>query len=268
VELAAYLDRIGFAGQARPDLPTLKAVHRLHLLAIPYENLDVQLGRPLTTDPAAAFDKIVRRGRGGWCYEMNGLLGWALEAIGFKVTRLAGGVARALLGDASVGNHLVLRVDLDQPWLADVGFGDGPLEPFPITAGPFRSGPFDYRLEALADGWWRLHNQPRGGAPSFDFRCAPADEGLLDERCAWLQTAAVSPFVQNAVCQRYRPEGLAILRGRTLRLLDATATSERMIDSAEAYSAVLRDTFGLEVPGVATLWPRIVARHEALFGSQ
>jgi len=68
VELAAYLERIGYAGPARPDLATLRAVHRAHLQAIPYENLDVQLGRPVSIDPAAAYDKIVRRRRGGWCY--------------------------------------------------------------------------------------------------------------------------------------------------------------------------------------------------------
>ena len=71
--------RIGFSGVARPDLATLRAIHRGHALGISYENLDVQLGRPLSTSPAEAFDKIVRRRRGGWCYEMNGLMGAALR---------------------------------------------------------------------------------------------------------------------------------------------------------------------------------------------
>ena len=96
MDLQLYLDRIGFAGASRPDLATLRAIHRGHSLSISYENLDVQLGRPLTTSPAEAFEKIVRRGRGGWCYEMNGLLAAVLEEIGFKVTRLAGGVGRRI----------------------------------------------------------------------------------------------------------------------------------------------------------------------------
>src|SRR6185503_6394389 len=99
MDLQAYLDRIGFAGEARPDLATLTALHRAHLLAIPYENLDVQFGTPVTIEPAAAFEKIVTRGRGGWCYEMNGLFGAALDEIGFQVTRLAGGVRRDLMGE-------------------------------------------------------------------------------------------------------------------------------------------------------------------------
>src|SRR5690349_13822179 len=99
MQLSAYLDRIGYGGPVRADLATLKALHRAHLLTIPYENLDVQLGRRVTTDPADAYDKIVRRGRGGWCYEMNGLFAWALGEIGFSVIRMAGAANRELLGD-------------------------------------------------------------------------------------------------------------------------------------------------------------------------
>lgn len=267
MDLAAYLNRIGFAGQARPDLPTLQAVHRAHLLAIPYENLDVQLGRPVTTDPAAAFDKIVGRGRGGWCYEMNGLLGWALAEIGFSVTRMSGAVARAIRGDDAAGNHLILRVDLDdEAWMADAGFGDGPLGPFRIRPGAFRDGCFAFDLALQPDGWWRLTNHPRGGAPSFDFRDEPADETVLANKCHWLQTAPESGFVQNAVVQRHRPEGLAILRGRTLRTLLAHETQERLISSADEYVSVLADVFALDLPEAADLWPAIQARHAALFG--
>ena len=151
MDLAAYFDRIGFTAEARPDLATLRALHRAHLLSIPYENLDVQLGRPLTIDPEAAFDKLVTRRSGGWCYEMNGLLGAALDEIGFKVTRMAGAVMREVRGDAAIGNHLVLRVDLGEPWIADVGLGDGTLEPYRLRAGPMESGGYSFRLEALDD---------------------------------------------------------------------------------------------------------------------
>lgn len=266
MELAAYLRRIGFEGVARPDLATLKTIHRLHLLTIPYENLDVQLGRPVTIDPAAAFEKIVGRRRGGWCYEMNGLLGWALGEIGFDVTRVAGSVARAVIGDAQPGNHLVLRIELEGSWLADVGFGDGPIEPFRISPGAFSSHIFRFELDRTADGWWRLINHPRGGAPSFDFRPEAADEAILAERSHWLQTAPQSPFVQNAVVQRQRPDGLAILRGKTLKVLTHDATESRDLASADEYVQMLSEVFGLILPEAADLWPAICARHEALFG--
>ena len=135
MDLDAYLERIGYEGEPRIDLDTLRAIHRAHLLAIPYETLDVSLGRGASRDPDVIFDKLVTRRRGGWCYEMCGLLGMALDEIGFDVTPLAGGVERVVRGDSAVGNHLVLLVTLDEPYLCDVGFGDGLLEPIELRAG-------------------------------------------------------------------------------------------------------------------------------------
>ncbi len=268
MDLPAYLDRIGFAETPRPDLATLRALHRAHLLAIPYENLDVQLGRPVTIDPQAAFEKIVVRRRGGWCYEMNGLFAAALDEIGFAVTRLAGGVHREIRGDAAVGNHLVLRIDLDEPWIADVGFGDSARDPFPLRANAFRAAGFAFRLEAADATWWRFHNHPHGGAPSFDFTLDPAEPALLADRCAWLQTAPESNFVLNAVVQRHTPDGLLQLRGRTLRRVRPDGLDSRLLASADEYAAVLARDLGLDLPEAAGLWPRICARHDELFAAQ
>lgn len=267
MDLDAYFDRIGFAGEARPDLATLRAVHRAHLLAIPYENLDVQLGRPLTPDPAAAFDKIVTRRRGGWCYEMNGLLGAALDEIGFKVTRMAGGAMRELRGDFTIGNHLVLLVDLGEPWIADVGFGDGVLEPFRLQAAPLRVEGYDFRLEPLDESWWRFHNHEFGGAKSFDFAVAPADPALLAEKCDWLQSSPESPFTLNVICQRYRGGEILQLLGRTYRQIRPGVRDERLIASADDLVDVLARDFTLDVPEVATIWPRVVARHEEVMAA-
>ena len=268
MNLAAYLDRIGHTGPVRPDLATLRAVHRAHHFAIPYENLDVQLQRPVVTDPAAAFDKIVTRRRGGWCYEMNGVLGWALSEIGFKVTRMMAGVRREQDGDIAISNHLILRVDLeDGPWMADVGFGDGPVDSYPIVAGPIQGGLFAYRLEEMEGGWWRLHNHPAGGAPSFDFQIAPADEAAMADRCVWLQSDPASGFVQNAVVQRHQPDRLLMMRGRTLRILTVGGATDRLITNADDYVATLKADFALDLPEAASLWPAIAARHQALFGT-
>lgn len=266
MELQAYLERIGFTGLPRPDLATLKALHRAHALSISYENLDVQLGRPLTTSPAEAFDKIVRRGRGGWCYEMNGLLGAALEEIGFKVTRLAGGVHRMVRGDEAVGNHLVLLVELPEGlWIADVGFGDGSRDPFPLQEGPIRSDGFEYRLQKLAGGWWRLHNHDAGGAPNFDFSLDPADPALLSAKCLELQTSPASVFVMTAIAQRHMGDEIRLLRGRAFRRLRPGVKEDSLIDTAAEFVAVLQREFELDIPEAATVWDRVCARHEELF---
>ena len=264
MNLSAYLSRIGFSEAPRPDLATLQALHRAHLLAIPYENLDVQFGRPLNTDPAAAYEKIVGRGRGGWCYEMNGLFGWALSEIGFKVTRLGGGGGDP--GQVSVlGSHLVLRVDLDEPWIADVGFADGPIEPFAFSDGPFTQRGFEFGVESLSDGLWRLRNHQFGARPFYD--CGPTDEAALAERCVWLQSDPQSGFVQNAVAFHHNAEGFCSLIGRVLRVITPAGAEKSLVVDADDYVRTLRERFDLDFPEAASLWPKIVARHEALFAS-
>lgn len=264
MDLQAYFDRIGYAGAPRPDLDTLRELHRLHLYAVPYENLDVQLRRPTTIDPAAAFEKIVLRGRGGWCYEMNGLLGAALVEIGFKVTRMAGSVARGER-DRPLGNHLILRVDLDRPYIADVGFGDGLREPVPLAVGPIHCAGYDFRMEALEDGWLRFHNHATGGAPFFDFEDKPASPHQLADTCQWLSTSPDSIFVQTAICQRHRPDGIDVLLGRVLRDVTPTEKTDRLLGSSGEFVGVLREVFGLDLPEAASLWPAICTKHDELF---
>lgn len=269
MNLDLYLNRIGMPSGVRPDLSSLRALHRAHLFAIPYENLDVQLGRALATAPGPIFEKLVTNGRGGWCYEMNGLFAWALGEIGFDVTRLPGAVMREFRGDAAIGNHLVLKVHLPEGnYLADVGFGDGPIDPVRIEEGEFQAHGFSYSLSRLDEHWWRLHKPPGSGAASFDFSERSADEAMLAERCKWLQSAPESSFVQTAVCQRYTMDGLAILRGRSFRTLTPHHQSERLLASGDEYVSVLKSIFGLEVPEAYALWPKICARHEEFVALQ
>ncbi len=266
MDLAAYLARIGYVGTPRVDLPTLHDIHRAHLRALPYENLDVLLGQPGGVGIQGGYDKIVTGGRGGWCYEMNGLLGWALSEIGFQVTRMSGAVSRTERGEISHGNHLVLRVDLDQPYIADVGFGDGMLEPIPLRAGTYSRAGFDFRLETLDADWWRFHNHPFGGAPYFDFTLATARDEDLATTCQWLRTSPESIFTQVAIVQRHTPEGLVVLLGRMLRRIQPDGKSHTLIGSSEELVDVLAREFGLDLPEAATLWPAICAKHDELFG--
>lgn len=268
MQLSAYLSRIGYDGPVRPDLDTLKAVHGAHLRAIPYDALDVQLGKALTTDVAAAYRKIVEQGRGGWCYEMNGLFGWALSEMGFATTRLCSGPMRPYAAERELGNHLIIRVDLDEPWIADVGYGDGPIEPYRMTPGEFTQRGFTYRLEDIGGGWLRLINHPFGLSPTYDFQPDLSDEDLLSARCLHLRTSPESPFVLNLVALRHTQNGVFHLVGRKLRGCEnGLPTPSRLLNSADELEQVLREDFGIRVPeGVKDLWPRVCARHEELFG--
>jgi N-hydroxyarylamine O-acetyltransferase len=267
LELSAYLHRIQFDGSVRPDIATLRAIHRAHQYAIPFENLDVQLRRPVALDPEANYHKIVRRRRGGWCYEMNGVMGWALKQMGFEVMRMSAGVMRVRAGDGQLGNHLCLLVSLDQPYLVDVGFGGSLAEPLPLRATEREDRPYRLELSEQGDGYWRFAEIAHGdGDPfSFDFRAAPADEGLLARKCQFLQTDPASPFTQNLVVQRRTADTHLSLRGRVLTVIHATRVDKKLLNSADELVATLRDSFDLDIPEAATLWPSICARHEALF---
>jgi N-hydroxyarylamine O-acetyltransferase len=262
VKLASYLERVGFEGTPRVDRETLCRLHRNHLEAIPYEALDVQLGRPVSLELPRIYEKLVDRRRGGWCYEQNGLLGWALETIGFTVTRVAGGVMRIASGDAALGNHLALVVTLDEPWLVDAGFGGSLAEPIALAPAAHRHAPYDLSLARTEDDYWRYEEWIRGRPFSFDFRLAPADPALLARQQASLQTDPQSPFVLNLVAQRRAGDSHASLRGRVLTLSRGDTYKEFLVEDAET----LRTRFDLDVPEIAGRWPQICERHEALFG--
>ena len=268
MELSAYFARIGYRGIARPDLLTLRRLLRAHVLSVPFENLDVQLGRALSTDVASAFEKIVKRRRGGWCYEQNGLFGWALSAIGFDVTRVAAAVMRAERGAVSESNHLALLVRLpgsDDTWLADVGFGGSRLQPIRLEEGEHRQPPFLLGLRTLDDGHWQFWEDAGDGEFSFDFRAEPAHEDALSRRCDFLQTDPDSSFVLNLVAQIRTPEAHTTLRGRVLSRWDAAGETTTTLTSPDQLLQVLASTFGLDVPAIADVWPRILARHAQRF---
>jgi N-hydroxyarylamine O-acetyltransferase len=266
-DVRRYLERVGLPGTHPPVLETLVALHRAHLLAIPYENLDIHLGRRLSLDPDATFRKLVVERRGGWCYEMNGLFGRVLESLGFDVRYVSGAVGRAVRGDAVEGNHLVLLVTLARAWIVDVGFGDGFLEPLPLEPGEYRQGFLAYRVACHGERWV-VHNHEFGGADAFDFTLAPRALGDFERQCDELQTSPESGFVKASVCQRFVPGGLVTLRGVVLRHVTATGVASRVVQGALEYDLALREHFGLEVPGVNALFARVWSRHQEWMAAQ
>ncbi len=279
--LNTYLHRINYTGSIEPTVDVLRAIHRAHLLSIPYENLDIHLDGALSLDLDAIYDKLVMRKRGGWCYEMNGLLAWALREIGFDVTLLGGTVGRDHMGDLAQDNHLVLLVQLvqlaqpSQRWIADVGFGNGILEPLLLVEGEYAQEGFVFRLEPIPPrsgregSRWLFHNHQHGGV-GFDFTLQPRGMGDFAERCTWLQTAPKSGFVRVTVCHRWREDGIHSLRGAVLRHTQPSGVTERVIESEVDYHHALRDVFDLNLSAadINLLWPKVWASHVAWMASQ
>jgi N-hydroxyarylamine O-acetyltransferase len=269
MKVDAYLARIGYTGPRDVNAGTLRAIHRAHLIAIPYENLDIHLGRTLELDITRIYDKLVTQGRGGWCYEMNGLLSWALSALGFQVTQMTSAVGTFDTVTDIEDDHMILRVDLDVPWLADVGFGNGLVEPTPLREGPIQQMFHVYALDRQGDRWM-FTNQPHSGdAYVFDER-AYTLQGYAG-RCTWLQTDPASSFVRNTKCFRYEPGGeIHRLSGLVYSYTSVAGRNKRVIDEHAAYARALRETFRLTLSDaeIDTLWQGAQTRHAAWAGSQ
>src|SRR3954471_4293403 len=154
---ASYLDRIAYSGPTEPTAENLRALHRAHLLAVPFENLDISLGRKIVADESAILRKVVDLRRGGFCYELNGAFAALLRALGFNVTLLSARVARADGSEGPEFDHLTLLVDLEEPWLADVGFGESYVEPLQLKPDLEQKDPAGtFRLIEIGD---RIHMQ-------------------------------------------------------------------------------------------------------------
>ncbi len=265
MDLQQYFERVRFEGEQRPSLAALSELQKCHVCSIPFENLDVQLGRRTTTDVEAAFEKIVVNGRGGWCYEQNGLFGWALSQLGFEVTRLAAGVMREARGAASESNHLSLLVavpeDPARRYLVDVGFGGSLITPIEFIEAEHFQPPFRLGLRQLDDGYWQYWEDAGRGEFSFDFLPQAADETALATKCDELQTDPESGFVLNLVAQLRMPDQHVSLRGRVLKLVTPMGSSEKLLRSDGEFVAILENLFGLTEPAIKDLWPGVVDRH-------
>jgi len=265
-QLARYLERIGHGWNLRPDLATLRSLHRAHVTSIPFEALDVQLGLAPSLEPDAIFDKLVERRRGGWCYEMNGLFGAALDAVGFSVTRLSCGVMRQDGGEERMDTHLALLVEFEGLWLCDVGFGGSLLEPLPLIEGQRIDAPYTVSLSQTEDGWWRF-TEFADGPFSYDFHVEPADEARLAAKCHWQATHSGSNFTLNFVAMKRMPDRQVILRGRVLTERGPQGTTTHTVANADELVATLAERFGIDEPSARDIWPRVLARHDDLFES-
>jgi len=254
IEVGAYLERIAYEGAVEPSPETLRALHRSHLYTVPFENLDIHLGRPIVLEVPALERKLVGERRGGFCYELNGAFSALLRALGYKVSLLQARVRKA--DGPSFGppfDHLLLRVECPgspEPWLADVGFGDSFLEPLRLEVGREQADPTGrYRIEE-AGGDLALLRLAAGGAWDAEHRFGTYAHELASFRamCRYHQTSPRSPFTQRRVCSLATPTGRRTLRDDRLIVTDGGRRSERPIDGEDAFHEALSEHFGVRLP--------------------
>ncbi|HJD85769.1 arylamine N-acetyltransferase [Kitasatospora aureofaciens] len=241
---AAYLDRIGVADPGAPSAGGLARLQRAHLRTVPFENLSIHLGEPVVLEPAALVAKVVDRRRGGFCYELNGAFAELLRSLGYRVSLLA---ARVFQGErpGPPFDHLALRVDLDEPWLADVGFGRFSELPLRLHGrgeqadpqGVFTVRPYGEHgeLDVLMDGepQYRLDQRP--------YRLAD-----FGPTCWWQTSSPQSHFTRSTTCSLLTPDGgRTTLSGtRLIRTAPDGGRAEEQLTDAAALSAY-REHFGI-----------------------
>jgi N-hydroxyarylamine O-acetyltransferase len=269
-DLDTYLRRIGWEGERRADLATLRGVHLAHMRALPFENLDALCRRAPSLDPADLMAKLVHSRRGGCCYEHNTLLAWALETLGFRVTRLT---ARVVLGADSIVSrprtHMALLAEVPgdpRPYLADVGFGTigALLEPVPLVADvEFTGSGRRHRLVHVPHDsplpMWLLQahdKQKDDWAGQYAFTVEPFEKPDFDVLNWHVATNPRSPFTQRLYVQRVDATRHLLLDGRLLTqtLADGTVTEHNVAGEAEAHR-LLEEQFGITAPEGMTLLP-------------
>lgn len=264
MDLDSYLARIALSRRPSRDATGLALVQEAHWQAIGFENLDIMLGRVIRIDSEPVFDKLVRRGRGGYCFEQNRLFADMLGALGFDNRPL---LARVLLGIGAdtmpPRTHMLLLVDLDgAPWLADAGFGGSYVPPMPLADGALAetADGAHHRLRRIGErgtigGEWVLE---RAGSPAAtDGRCAAhmdwqaqyvfdlAEVAPVDLEMSnhWTATRPETRFTTLHIASIALPGGFAAMTDRELSLHSGGATQRRTIADAADYGRVLRDLF-------------------------
>lgn len=267
----AYLTRLGLRTPPPATLDTLRELHRAQVERVPYETVWIALGEQRTVDPLDSL-RYLLRGRGGYCYHLNGAFSTLLDWLGFDVHWRVGGVQGGE-GDApgATGNHMVIEVHgLDGgPWMVDAGLGDGLYEPIPLIEGVYEQAPYTFALRPseVVIGGWRLDHDGRGSFLGMDFAPAEAKVEDFTDQHDHLCTSPESGFVRVVTVSNRDAKTIRELRGRLYNETTAAGVAHTEIADRADYFGLLGDVFGLTLPEISadrreTLWTRLCVDHE------
>jgi N-hydroxyarylamine O-acetyltransferase len=252
MNVAAFLDRINYCGPIEPTASTLRAIHATHMRTVPFENLDIHLKRPISLDETDLFNKIVIRRRGGFCYELNGLLAFVLRELGYAVTLLS---ARSINADDSLSpefDHLVLLVQIPHDtdrWLVDVGYGDSSIEPLRLDQiGEQLQTDRGYWLDRTGDTYRLIMREYDGSIePQYAFILQPRQFDEFLGMCHYHQTSPESSFTRKRVCTLATIDGRITLSNFNLITTIKHQRIEQLLSSEEEYRQVLLNKFGIDL---------------------
>jgi N-hydroxyarylamine O-acetyltransferase len=247
----AYLHRLDLPEAGAPSEATLARLHEAHALAIPFENLDIQMGRGIRLELPHLEAKLVRAARGGYCFEQNTLFRAALESAGFQVAAFE---ARVRVGTDRVlpRTHMLLQVETEgRAWLCDVGFGGGgPLRPVPMDGTPQPMGPWTFRV--WPEGPLRVLQSLRGEqwADLYAFLPEPRPEVDFEMGNWFTSTHPDSRFMVTLTAQRTFRDRRAVLRNLLLEIESRDGLQTQEVPRSDL-TRILREIFGIIVPDQA-----------------
>jgi N-hydroxyarylamine O-acetyltransferase len=252
MDIEAYLTRVGL--EARPkaaNAETLALLQRRHLLSVPFENLDIHWERPISIDLGRFFEKIVNNGRGGFCYELNGLFNELLAGLGFKTRLVSARVFNGKEHGPEYDHAAIVAALEDGEYLADVGFGD-------FTAGPLRfvldevqvdaSGEFVIRK--FDDGAFEVAKRDgEGWRSQYTFRDIARELSEFAEMCHYQQTSPESHFTKGKVCSIMTEAGRKTLTDTSYILTSAGNRHEAPVAGSDDFTEILEREFGIRKDG-------------------
>ncbi len=254
IDLEAYRARVGFEGKLVPTLEVLHQLAYLHAHSIPFENLDVLVGKQIDLSPQALFQKLIYDRRGGYCFEQNGLMLSVLSEIGYEVTPLSGrvrqGLARSIVPPRT---HLFLSVLVQsEEWIFDVGVGGMSLTS-PIRRVLNEEQPTAHETRRIVHEEGKFFHQclsAQGWVDVYEFTGEEMTE--IDREVAnwWTSTNPNAKFAQNLFCARALPNGerLGMINNKLIRRKGQEVIEERMIESADQLLVELREEMGMVFP--------------------
>lgn len=252
-DLDRYLARVGWTGSRTPSFDTLAGVLRAHMTTVPFENLDVLLGRGVRIDLDSVAAKIVDARRGGYCFEHGTLCQAALTQLGFAPAAHAARVIMLRRREEAPLTHMVLSVNLDgRTFVLDPGFGGhAPLVPVPLQEGQEAHDGSDRHRMVRRDGEWVLEALVDGSflplwTTSLN-RAEPVDFVMANH---FVSTFPVSPFVTSLMLRAFSPRGRVSMMNRDLTVRDGSAVEKRVLTDRAALRAVLANDFGFDLPDV------------------
>lgn len=263
LDLDAYLRRIGFEGTPRADLATLRKLHELHPVAIPFENLTTLMGRPVALDLESIERKLVQSGRGGYCFEHNALLAAALDALGFELESLAARVTwQRPARDIGGRTHMVLRVYLGrEQYVCDVGFGGLTLTtPLILVPDVAQVGAHEeFRIDRLDEREYEvLVEFGTGWQPMYRFDLQPQEAVDYEVLNHYVATHPTSPFRSRLMAARRTPEGRHALGDGRLTTYEGRFEAERReVETVADLREVLEGVFEIALPDDPALDPAL-----------